>query len=151
MFLLFVLGIAMAIQPAPLPDFELSTLDGQTVKSADLPSQGHWLLLYVQPNHQFSDRLLKLLRKQEYPHLATNAIVIVLGTTEDAKAMKLNYPELESAGWYADNSRSVFSQLHLHGIPVIVGMDKKVMRWDLNGVLPDGNTQKSILNTWLQN
>src|SRR5215471_17028099 len=65
--LAFAIGVSFAIQPTPLPDFELSTLDGQTVKSSDLPSQGHWLLIYVQSNHQFSDRLLKLLKREDFP------------------------------------------------------------------------------------
>lgn len=149
--LLLVLAarIAMAIQPTPLPDFELSTIDGQTVKSADLAGQGHWLLIYVQPNHHFSDRVLRLLKKQDYPQVAAHSIVIVGGSADDAKALKAAYPDLASAGWYADTSRSAFNQLHLHGIPVILGFDKKTMLWDLNGILPDLSTEKSIVNSWL--
>jgi hypothetical protein len=73
-----------------------------------------------------------------------------LGTAEEAKALKAAYPDLATARWYADNSRNAFSKLKLHGVPVIVGLNKKVMLWNINGVLTDLNTEKSIVNTWLQ-
>ncbi len=150
LLLSLAMGVGFAIQPTALPEFELSTLDGQAVKSLDLAGQGHWLLICVQPNHQFSERLLKLLKREDYPQVAANAIVVVLGTAEEAKVLKAAYPDLATARWYADNSRNAFSKLKLHGVPVIVGLDKKVMLWNINGVLPDLNTEKSIVNTWLQ-
>ncbi|HXA83687.1 MAG TPA: hypothetical protein VNZ47_01345, partial [Candidatus Dormibacteraeota bacterium] len=66
--MLFLLSImAVALEPLPLPDIQLTAADGSTVKSSALPSQGNWLIIYIQPRNQFSDNLLRTLKRDQYP------------------------------------------------------------------------------------
>ena len=143
-------GNILAIDPAPIPDFQLTTLDGQTIKSSDLPAAGSWLLVYVQPTSHYCDQLLKTLTANRFPTLASSAVFIVNGTADDAKTMKAKYPDLASATWYADPGRAAFAQLKLHGVPVILGVRDQKIQWSLNGILPDSKTMQSILTSWIQ-
>lgn len=143
-------GNTLAIDPAPIPDFQLTTLDGQTIKSAELPATGNWLLVYIQPTSHYCDQLLKTFTAERYPTLATNAVFIVNGTADDAKNMKAKYPDLATATWYADPGRSAFTQLKLHGVPVILGVRDQKIQWSLNGILQDSKTMQSILTSWIQ-
>ena len=45
-----------AAEPMHLPDFDLTAVDGRTVRSQDLERGGKWLLIYVQPNCRPCDR-----------------------------------------------------------------------------------------------
>jgi AhpC/TSA family len=150
MWLICVPATLLAIDPLPMPDFQLSSLDGQSVKSSDLPSSGSWLIVYIQPTSHYCDQLVKSLTKERFPNLATHTVFIVGGTVEDAKAAKAKYDELSTASWYADPSRTAFSQLKLHGVPVVLGVRDKTIQWSLNGILSDDKVFQSILNSWIQ-
>jgi hypothetical protein len=141
---------AMAIEPVPLPDIQLTAADGSTVKSSALPTTGNWLLIYIQPRNQFSDNLLRLLKKDQYPTLAAHAVIIVGGSTDDLKTAQARFPDLASATWYADTNRSAFSLMQLTGTPMILGIKQRTISWSLSGILSDVNVAKSILNTWLE-
>ena len=147
--ILLLAPLAMAIQPVPLPSFQLTSLAGQTVKSADLPSKGNWVLIYIQPKSQFSDNLLKLMKRDLYPNLEQHAVIIVSGSLDDLKNAQSKYPELSEASWYADTDKTAYSQLQLHGAPVVLGVKQQVIQWSLNGVLPDSNVSRSVVNTWV--
>ena len=147
---LSLVTLAAAVEPVPLPDIQLTSIDNQPIKNADLPSKGNWLLIYVQPKSQFSDNLLKLFKREQYPGLEQHAIIIVGGTVDDLKAMKSRYAELDQASWFADTTKNAFTQLKLHGVPVILGVKQQTIEWSLNGVLSDTNVAKSIVNTWIQ-
>jgi len=147
----FLLSLtAAAGDPVPLPDFQLTTADGVLVKSATLPSQGNWLIIYVQPRSQFSDNLLRLLKRDQYPTLAQHAVIIVGGSVDDLKAGQARFPELAQAAWYADTDKRAFGLMKLSGAPMILGIKQRTITWSLSGILADVNVAKSILNTWLQ-
>ena len=147
----FLLSMAaMAIEPVPLPDIQLTAADGSTVKSSALPTTGNWLLIYIQPRNQFSDNLLRLLKKDQYPTLAAHAVIIVGGSTDDLKTAQSRFPDLAAATWYADTNRSAFSLMKLTGAPMILGIKQRTISWSLSGILSDVNVAKSILNTWLE-
>jgi hypothetical protein len=141
---------AAAVDPVPLPDFQLTSADGLTVKSSALPAQGNWLIIYVQPRNQFSDNLLKLLKRDQYPTLEQHAVIIVGGSVDDLKSTQSRFPDLAQATWYADSDKSAFGLLKLHGAPMVLGIKQKNIAWSLSGVLSDVNVARSILNTWLQ-
>jgi hypothetical protein len=143
-------SIAVAGDPMPIPDLLLTSADNQPVKTADLPSKGNWLLIYVQPKSQYSDNLLKQFKREQYPGLEQHAVIVMGGSVDDLKAMKSKYPELDQALWYADTAKTAFSQLKLHGVPVILGVKLQTIEWSLNGILSDVNVAKSIVNTWVQ-
>ena len=147
--LILLVSFAVAVEPVPLPNFQLTNGDGQTVKTADLRTTGNWLLIYVQPKSQFSDNLLKLLKREQYPNLEQNAVIIVGGAVDDMKTMQSKYTELSQASWYADTTKDAFTQLKLHGVPVVLGIKQQTIQWSLNGVLPDTNVSKSVLNSWI--
>lgn len=138
-----------AMEPVPLPALQLTGMDGQTVKTSDLPNKGNWVLIYVNPKSHFCDEMLKLMKKDQYPDLAVNAVFVVGGTVDDAKALQVKYPDLAIAPWYADPNRDGFTQLKLHGVPAVIGINQQTMKWIVNGVIPDAGTFKAILNSWV--
>lgn len=142
--------LAVAVEPVPLPDIQLTAADGTTVKSSALPTTGNWLIIYIQPRNQFSDNLLRLLKKDQYPTLAAHAVIIVGGSTDDLKTAQSRFPDLATATWYADTNRSAFNLMKLTGAPMILGIKQRTITWSLSGVLSDVNVAKSILNTWLE-
>ena len=147
--LFLLVSFAFAVEPVPLPAFQVTSADGQTVKSADLPSKGNWVIIYVQPKSQFSDNLLKLLKREQYPNLEQHAVIIVGGSVDDLKSTQSRYPDLGQAAWYADTDKTAYSQLKLHGVPVVLGIKQQTIQWSLNGVLPDTNVSRSVLNSWI--
>jgi Peroxiredoxin len=142
--------LAGALDPVPLPDLQLTSIDNQPVKTTALPSKGNWVLVYVQPRSQFSDNLLKLFKREQYPGLEQHAVIIVGGSIDDLKSVKSRYAELDQATWYADTTKNVFTQLKLHGVPVVLGVKQQTIEWSLNGVLSDVSVAKSIVNSWIQ-
>ncbi|MCU1332543.1 MAG: hypothetical protein JWM08_1535 [Candidatus Angelobacter sp.] len=149
--MLFLLSImAAAVEPVPLPDIQLTAADGSTVKSNALPSQGNWLIIYIQPRNQFSDNLLRTLKRDQYPTLAQHAVIIVGGSIEDLKIAQMRFPELAQATWYADTNKSAFGLMKLTGAPMILGIKQRTITWSLSGILSDVNVAKSILNTWVE-
>jgi hypothetical protein len=147
---LCLVTLAAALDPVAIPELQLTSIDNAPIKTSDLPSKGNWVLIYVQPKSQFSDNLLRLLKREQYPSLEQHAIIIVGGGLDDLKAVKAKYPELDKATWYADTTKSAFTQLKLHGVPVVLGVKDQIIQWSLNGILSDVNVAKSIVNTWVQ-
>lgn len=148
--MVFLLSMmAVAVELVPLPDIQLTAADGSTVKSSALPTTGNWFIIYIQPRNQFSDNLLRLLKKDDYPTLAAHAVIIVGGSTDDLKTAQARFPDLASATWYADTNRSAFTLMKLTGAPMVLGIKQRTISWSLSGVLSDVNVAKSILNTWL--
>ena len=148
--LVCLVTLAAALDPVAIPELQLTSIDNASIKTSDLPSKGNWVLIYVQPKSQFSDNLLRLLKREQYPSLEQHAIIVVGGTLDDLKVLKAKYAELDKATWYADTTKSAFTQLKLHGVPVILGVKDQIIQWSLNGVLSDVNVAKSIVNTWVQ-
>ncbi len=139
----------LAIEPTALPEFQVTTAEGHAAKSAELISgKENTLIIYVQAKSHYCDQLLKMLTRKEYPNVAPHAVIIVQGTLDDLKAMRAQYSDLSTASWYSDSSRKAFTQLKLHGVPVIVGVNQQKIQWSLNGILPDDKILKSILNSW---
>ena len=151
-----VLGMAFlsmtagAVEPVPLPDIQLTAADGSIVKSSALPSQGNWLIIYVQPRNQFSENLLRMFKKDQYPNLAQHAVIIVGGSVDDLKNAQTRFPDLAAASWYADTNRSALGLLKLTGAPMILGIKQRTIAWTLSGILSDVNVAKSVLNTWVE-
>ena len=139
---------AGAMDPAPLPAFEVKSLDGRSVASSALGSTGQWLLLYVTPRSRPSTLLMGLI-KQDQADASGRIVVVVGGSLAEAKAACAATPGLARAGWYADPEHSAFDALAIDGAPTAMGLRERVMQWKMQGVLADGHTVKSILLTWL--
>jgi hypothetical protein len=139
-----------AMEPAPLPALQLTGLDGQPITTGNLPKQGNWLLIYVTPKSHFCDEMLKLMKKDQYPTLVTDAVFVVGGSVDDAKSMQAKYPDLAAATWYADPNRVAINLLKLRGVPTVIGINQQTMKWMVNGVIPDPDNFKAILNSWIE-
>jgi len=138
-----------AIAPTPLPAFSVQDLDGSSVSTSAWPVKGKSLVIYVKGNCQPCAALLERLRKKHYPQLARHTTIIVGGVgAADAKALRLQYPDLSAATWYVDPPKTVATALHLQGAPVILGLQDNVVKWALSGMMHQAEQQQSVLNTW---
>jgi hypothetical protein len=141
---------AFSSERGPIADFALGTLDGTTIRSGDVPLSGHWLVIYVQPQSGKTESLLRALSVEQYPGLASKTAIIVGGTTDQAKELIKKFPDLAQAIWYTDNSKEAYSKLKLRGSPIIIGMNERDIQWAVSGMLPDANTFKSVLMSWIK-
>lgn len=142
---------AIATEPMPLPDFELTALDGRSIRTQELASNGKWLLIYVQPNCRPCDVLLKLVTEPEFSALAGRLVIVVGGASAgEAASMAARFPDLAGAGWYAHRMKMASVQMKAAGSPVAFGILQSTVVWNLNGVLPDPVRMKSILKSWIE-
>ena len=147
------LGLATrtrAMEPMPLPLFEVTALDGVSVRSDRLPLQGKWLLIYVQRHCRPCESVLRLLKKEQVPS-GIRRIVVVVGevAAEDVKRMAEKFPDLVEAGWYADPEKQAFVQLGLQGVPVVLGARGETIEWSLGGLPAPPTDLQSIVTSWL--
>ncbi len=137
----------------PLPDFIVTSLDGQTtVTSAQLAAApDRWLLIYLQPNCQPCREVLRVLEKKDADY-GRRVIVIVGGAATDGEVNTLvaKSPWIAADSWYRDDSKEVAAKLRLGGVPMIYGVHDAQMQWELTGVLADTKSLKSILTTWCE-
>jgi hypothetical protein len=138
-----------AMDPAPLPAFEVRSLDGQPVASSGLGPAGKWLLVYVTPRSHPSELLLRLVKKQEDGDAATRMVVVVGGSLAEAQTVCDAFPALARATWYADPDRAAFTALAIKGAPTAIGLRDRSLQWKLDGVPADTGTVKSILLSWV--
>ena len=133
----------------PLPDFELTRLDGQVIRSsAEMPGDGKWLLIYVQRNCRPCDRLLNLVKQDEHPELVWRMVIINGGARAGATAMRDKRADIADAQWYADESRKAWTALRMTGAPVVFGVRDKTIQWSLSGMLKSDAEVKSVLSSW---
>lgn len=145
---LAVLANAAAGSPAPLPAFEVKTLQGQVAPGASLGPSGRWLLLYVTPGSPASTSLMSLV-KQEQGDPTGRVVVIVGGSIAEAQAACAGTPGLARAAWYADPDRSALAALAVKGVPTAVGLRDRTMQWKMSGMPAEARTVRSILLSWL--
>ena len=138
------------LDPTPLPEFEVTALDGSVVDGSRLRFGVTWLLVYVQqPDCPACVSILSILEREAAALSPSRLVVIVGGATPDElRAAKAAYPELP-AGWFADPSRAAFARLELVGAPVSLGLRGGTIEWRLSGMLADAHHVRSILMSWL--
>src|SRR5262245_12376492 len=137
--------------PIPFPDVELTRLDGVVIRSTgEIPAEGKWLVVYVQPNCRPCDALLRLVKEPQHPGLPPRMIVIVGGVgAAEAGRMRQMMVDLAGASWYADPARGMGSALQLTGAPMIFGVRDLTIDWSLSGGLPSPGDVTSILTGWV--
>jgi hypothetical protein len=147
---LLVSSAALAVQQQRLPDFDVTTVDGQLRHSDKLALHGQWLLLYLQPNCLSCESILQLIkRKEDHPELAGRLVIVESGMAiRDLKLLKSRFPELSEAAWYTDGNRSAQMALGLAGVPVVVGVRDMTIQWSLNGILRNVKQYRTILERW---
>lgn len=133
-----------------LPELRLTSADASLAATAELPSSGKWLLVYVREKCRRCDELLAHIDRQ--PRAEAERIVIVVGapTADALRTVSAKYPNLSAARWYADADGSAQVALKLRGAPFVLGMNDMSVNWTLAGSLPQEAELESVLFTWLQ-
>ena len=140
--------VLRAIERKPLPDFQVTALDGTSIKSADLVKQGKWLLIYVQAPCTSCDSMLKAVDATAHPDLPERVAIIVGGTDAPrAASIVSSYPDLAAATWYADPPAAARTALSLPGAPAVLGLKNGELVWSLLGV-PDVESVRSAMASW---
>lgn len=146
---LFLVHVGKATEVMPMPNFDVQALDGRTIPSADWPLQGKWLIVYVEPRCQPCVALLGRLSAQDFPQLPAWTIVIAGGMqSDDVKLFRKRFPDLANAQWFADPSKNTSAIFKLQGVPVIFGVQNRIVQWSISGIPPDPKHLQSALNTW---
>lgn len=138
-----------AMQPAPVPSFQVATPNGVSVSSGDVDWSGQKVLIYLRPNCGSCEALLHLLKKDDPGTMVSNIIVIVGGPSAQATQEVDHYPDLANASWYMDTYQEASQALVLQGMPVVIGVRDGVMAWRMNGVMADQHSHQRLLQTWL--
>jgi hypothetical protein len=146
---IMITSAAMAIENKPLPSFEVKNASGSTVDSSSWKIQGKWVVIYLEGRCAPCTHLLVRLTKDKYPQLARQTIIIVGGVQAgDVKVLEKEFPDLAQAKWYADPERNAHKALNLHGAPVTLGIQDKILRWAISGVPPSPRLLPSVLKKW---
>jgi hypothetical protein len=139
---------AGAVEPRPLPAFELLDLGGQAVSSGSLGASGPWLLVYVTPGSGTSQAVLRGLPSGEDAP-GRHVVVVVGGTREEARALRETGSRAPEDRWYADPRGEAFAQLKLRGAPTVLGLRAGRIAWALQGTPVEGPRLRSILRSWV--
>ena len=137
---------AWASPPAPLPSFDLTSLQGEAVPVASLAREGRWLLVYVSPHSGASRPLLLALEGTESPR--PSLLIVVGAEPADAKALAATFEGRLEASWYADPDGAARRALGLAGVPTVLGLRDRAIQWTLSGGVSDHRTLRSILVSW---
>jgi hypothetical protein len=145
--LALVLPVLEAVQPARIPPFELTGLDGQVKLSDRLGLNGQWLLVVVQSGCRPCDGLLQLVKKREdHPNMVPRMVIIGSMPLGELKKLALRFPNLTGAKWFADPGKNAARQLKLAGAPVVAGVKLQTMVWTMNGVANANRTRSTMLS-----
>jgi len=139
-------------QERALPAFEVQAPSGQAVASSALAPQEKWLLIYVSSGCRACETLVRALPKWQSAALLGRTVLVVGGAPEAAAAwvQRLVTPELPTMLWYGDASREAEQALALSGAPVLIGVQKGEVEWQLSGVLNSPAALESVIRSWVE-
>jgi hypothetical protein len=147
-----------AREPMPLPALEVRTLDGPASRAVVLPglagdasapgASGRWLLVLVDSRSAPSRAVLAALAHPGEPPAASSMVVLVEGSTEEARALRGALEGLSGAQWYADPGRRVAPSLRVRSLPTVIGLDGRQVEWSAQGTLADPAKLRSLVRSW---
>jgi hypothetical protein len=144
------LATLAATERRPLPELTVSMLDGTAVTTADLASEGHWLLIYVEPACGSCAAVLGAMTREDHPGKAQRVTVVVGGATlEQANALASSATELADARWVVDTGGTARQLLGVRSSPTVMGVRTRSIEWALTGVLRRNSEMESVLVSWL--
>jgi hypothetical protein len=142
---------AGAAEKRPLPPFQLVTLEGASVESAQIGPAGQWLLLYVTPTSAASIRLLGGMKEWESADLDARTVVVFGSTVADAAAfVQKRAAEFPGVRWLVDPDGAARQFLRVTGTPYILGIKDGQIVWALAGVLNDPRALESVIRSWVE-
>ncbi|PYQ42505.1 MAG: hypothetical protein DMF77_12695 [Acidobacteria bacterium] len=152
--LLVLVAARPALAGKPLPGFQVLTLQGEARSSAQLAPHEQWLLLYVHPDCPSCPRLLETLEGWRLGE-ARGRVVLVVGaepSIADAyvrKAMPATPAEAERRTWYADPGGEAAKALHAEKVPILLGVRRGQIEWEISGVLNGPAALERVVRAWL--
>ena len=134
----------------PLPRFTVYDAEGVPVQSAALAPAGRSTLVFVKPSCRSCGQLLGALARLELPTLATQLVLVIQASGQDAAAFATrDLPaELQSVRWFADVDASAWNAMGLKGVPVLVAVENAQIAWTYSGA-PARALLDSLMRTWL--
>lgn len=139
-----------AIGPTPVPDVNLTTLEGKAGSTAMLPKDGHWLIVYVRPGCAPCNAVLTAAAAREQPIGAQLVVIVAAAQADAASKLVADRPELADARWFVDADGSFGKALDVHEAPVIMGVAGRTIQWSLAGVLSGGTRTRSVITSWIE-
>lgn len=138
--------------PRPLPDFEVTTLDGRAIKSRRFSSRERWLLVYVEPGCRPCEEVYRVFNRETPLGELPQKVAIVVGgrTVEEVKWLAERYPWIPQDCWYADPARNANAAMRRRGAPVVFGIKTNMIEWSVGGSLSDEGKFESVLLTWIE-
>jgi hypothetical protein len=134
---------------ASLPPVTVTALNGQVIRSDQIPHAPRWVLIYLTPGCAPCEVVLQAVGQQEGSTTGPRLIVFVQGGTEEATALRATVPELQGAGWYADPEGAAFAGLRLAGVPTVIGLREQNVTWRVSGTLGDAQKVQGFVRSWL--
>jgi hypothetical protein len=144
-------GTAAASEQRPLPVFQVVSLDGAAVMSAQVGVAGQWLMVYVTPTSAVSARLLVAMKGWESAAMAQRVVVFVGAPVGEAQAFVTGRGhEFPGVRWFADPQGEAWKALRLTGTPYVLGVRDGRIMWSLAGVLNDPKSLESVIRSWIE-
>jgi hypothetical protein len=144
-------SLACAAEKGPLPAFQVLTLDGTAVPSAQAGPAGQWLLIYVTPTSAASARLLGAMKQWESADLDARTVVIVGASVDKSAAHAQQHAaDYPAVRWLVDPDGTAWKALRLTGTPYILGVRDGQIVWSLAGVLNDPRALESVIRSWVE-
>ena len=140
-----------AAEKRPLPEFQVATLDGAVVASAQIGPAGQSLLIYVTPTSPASARLLAAMKAWQTDAMAQRVIVVIGAPVAAAQAfVSERASEFARVRWLADPEGEAWRALRLTGTPYLLGVRHGQIAWALAGVLNDPTALESVVRSWVE-
>ena len=143
---------ARSVDDGPLPAFRVVSPDGTPVAAGELTAQSRWVLLYIAPGCAPCDDLLRATATWQPQAQPGRIVVVIRGSLTDAAAyLEKNAPrKIGTVVWFADAGDQAWQALKLTGTPVLIGVQDRVIKWAIAGVLNDPTMVGSVVRTWLE-
>lgn len=135
---IFAYGQPAAAQGAP--SWSVTAPDGSPVPGSTLGAPGDWLLVYLTPGSEPSDRLLQSLAHSWTADAAARVVFVLAGSAAAAKAHLASLGEeafAASASWYVDPQAEAWKALGFQGPLAVAGMKGQNVDWRIDGVIAD--------------
>ena len=135
-----------ADRPA-LPPSVVYTVDGAPLTLNQQFNTGRWLVVYVTPDSPASSRLADALKAWQLP--STEHIAFVVGGNKTAAEAFARAHESIGVNWALDGDKAAWTDLHVTGVPTLLGVDAGLIAWRLAGVLNDPSAMQSVITSWI--
>jgi hypothetical protein len=140
---------AAAASPPALPDVQLTTVNGATVKTGDLLKTGKWLVVAMQPNCQPCLALLHSLNANVRRVAVEQIVFVVAANADQTREQAARFPRLSTAIWCSDSEEKLAAGLQLTTTPVMLGIQDAQIAWRISGIPPQRDDLPAVVRNWV--